>query len=149
METLTVREGDKEITLKFDMLTIEHEDEWTDWLRLKLRKEVMDDARAMGLTGKELAEYCAPMNVATANTKCSFQTEMGLANMQTHAGVEKILSMASRKHHPTPGIPEEVIRRVVKEQTKEAVRVASECLPFKKDEDDGEKKVNGPTAGPT
>lgn len=146
METLTVmNEKGVEVTLKFERLTIDQEDEWEDLLRLKLRREAMADAQALGLSGTALGEYMAPFNAATGGGACAFATPLGLKNMQTPWGVMQILLLASRRHHPSPGVPESVIREMLRNDHKAAVVVAQRCLPFK--QPDAEKKADGPTDG--
>ena len=147
METLTYREGDKEITLKFERLTMEHEDEWEDSLRRKIRQEAMADGSAMGLRGRELAEFVAPINLATSAGQCAFITPNGAHHAQTPWGIRKILSLASRHHHAAPFIPDDVIRKVWAANIKEANRIAAACLPFQTEDD--EKKPNGQEGGQT
>lgn len=139
MTTLTL-DG---VELRFTKLTLDDEAEWTDWLAQRLLGEAWATAKAIEMNVEERTAYMAKMTTEVGAGRCGLLTTLGINHMTSPAGMAKILSMASRQHHPSPRIDAATLMRIINEQPREARRVVAYVLPFK---EIGEKK---PTAGPT
>lgn len=147
MDYELVHEG---ITYKFSLLTIGQEDEWRDWVRGTAMREAMEasDGWPMDLRAKYLAE----VSKSTPKDKCSFLGEYGQQILASEAGLIKVLSLASRKHHPEPVIPNDVLKKLIDEKTNECGEIMIKCLPISETArnqllDGLGKKVGGQMAG--
>lgn len=129
--------------LKFSKLTNGDEDEWKDQLRAQLLCNARADAEALELQGKEKTDFLVEAAARCAVGKCGLITELGLSHAMTPWGIIQILRLASRKHHPAPGIDDATINRLITERTEDVQRVLLYVLPGRLEK----KATAGPKAG--
>lgn len=142
--TLIDGDGDKQITYTFAKLTIAHEEEWKSWLRGKIKGEAYSDSE--GWDAKVRGAMLADVAIKTSGDLCAFASEIGILNIQTIAGVSRVLQMASRLHHPNPQIPEDVLRDLFMRRGAEIGEFLQDLLPIQSAE---KKATGGRKGGPT
>lgn len=126
------------VQLKFSKLTTGDEDAFKEWLRQSLIQDAKRNADDLELVGKDRTDYLVSFTSSIAG-RCNLVSPFGLEHAtQTVPGICKILSLASRRHHPEPGIDDTTLRRLILERSDDLLRVLQNVMPVKI-----EKKATG------
>jgi len=135
------------ITYKFDMISLDGEEEWARWARSQAMAEAEEFSRDWPAATR--IPFLAEVSKGASLAQCGFISDFGLQNLQTIGGMAKVLELAARKLMPVPHPSYEVMLRLVKGSELAAVlQICALVIPVSEDArkmmiGDLEKKVSG------